>query len=301
MSTNISSAASPTLPLAGPGVNGPAEGKSDMPGSLFFQFDHPTGPSLPDLPADLFFSFGDSVSRAVQNASNQSPEQNPATDPATNPTPTGSGGQCCQPAPAGNTPAPSQPATPPAGSDVTWNGGTLNDTQLQIIGILNLHKDNGDISWDKLQDKINDPNTPPDLKWALQALSQDFNLFQAIGSQGDGRFGGKIKGKDLAEFAKSHSQVLTWNSGTLNDSQLEIMSILARHKDKMPVDWSSIQDKINDSNTPSDLKAALQALANDPALFFAIGSQGDGNCKGKIKAGDVSKFADNHPQVEEYN
>ncbi|TXD70492.1 hypothetical protein FUT89_25990, partial [Ralstonia pseudosolanacearum] len=91
----------------------------------------------------------------------------------------------------------------------------------------------------------------------------------------------------------SHSQVLTWNSGTLNDSQLEIMSILARHKDKMPVDWSSIQDKINDPSTPSDLKAALQALANDPALFFAIGSQGDGNCKGKIKAGDVSKFADN--------
>ncbi|QCX51621.1 HrpF/NolX family T3SS translocon protein [Ralstonia pseudosolanacearum] len=292
MSTNISSAASPTLPLAGPGVNGPAEGKSDMPGSLFFQFDHPTGPSRPDLPSDLFFSFGDSVSRAVRNASNQSPEQAPAPAPDPAPAPSGSGGQCCQP---------SQPATPPAGSDVTWNGGTLNDTQLQIIGILNLYKDKGDISWDKLQDQINDPDTPPDLKWALQALSQDFNLFQAIGSQGDGRFGGKIKGKDLAEFAKSHSQVLTWNSGTLNDSQLEIMSILARHKDKMPVDWSSIQDKINDPGTPPDLKAALQALANDPALFFAIGSQGDGNCKGKIKAGDVSKFADNHPQVEEYN
>ncbi|MGA3944154.1 HrpF/NolX family T3SS translocon protein, partial [Ralstonia nicotianae] len=288
MSTNISSAASPTLPLAGPGVNGPAEGKSDMPGSLFFQFDHSTGSTRPDLPTDLFFSFGDSISRAVQDASNQSPEQAPAADPA----PASPDGQSCQP---------SQPATPPVGSDVTWNGGTLNDTQLQIIGILNLHKDKGDISWDKLQDKINDPDTPPDLKWALQALSQDFNLFQAIGSQGDGRFGGKIKGKDLAEFAKSHSQVLTWNSGTLNDSQLEIMSILARHKDKMPVDWSSIQDKINDPSTPSDLKAALQALANDPALFFAIGSQGDGNCKGKIKAGDVSKFADNHPQVEEYN
>lgn len=80
MSTNISSAASPTLPLAGPGVNGPAEGKSDMPGSLFFQFDHSTGSTRPDLPTDLFFSFGDSISRAVQDASNQSPEQAPAAD-----------------------------------------------------------------------------------------------------------------------------------------------------------------------------------------------------------------------------
>ncbi|CAH0446124.1 hypothetical protein LMG10661_02240 [Ralstonia syzygii subsp. syzygii] len=294
MSTNISSAARPTVPSGGSGAAEAATNNPDLPSSLFFQYDHPTWPSRPDLPPELFFKFDESVSRAVQDAAQQSP------DPSVNPA--APEGQGCQPAPADTTPPQScQPDTPPVGSDVTWNGGTLNDTQLQIIGILNLYKDKGAISWDKLQDKINDPNTTPDLKWALQALSQDFNLFQAIGSQGDGRFGGKIKGKDLAEFAKSHPQVLTWNSGTLNDSQLEIMSILGRHKDKMPVEWKSIQDKINDPSTPSELKAALQALANDPALFVAIGSQGDGKCGGKIKAGDVSSFIDNHPQVAEYN
>ncbi|AMP71269.1 HrpF/NolX family T3SS translocon protein [Ralstonia solanacearum] len=296
MSTNISSAARPTVPAGGSDASGAATNNPDLPSSLFFQYDHPTGPSRPDLPPELFFKFDESVSRAVQDAAQQSP------DPSANPAAPGGQGCQCQPAPADNTPPQQcQPSAPPVGSDVTWNGGTLNDTQLQIIGILNLHKDQGDISWDSIQDKINDPNTPPDLKWALQALSQDFNLFQAIGSQGDGRFGGKIKGKDLAEFAKGHPQVLTWNSGTLNNSQLEIMSVLARHKDKLPIEWKSIQDKANDPSLPPDLRAALQALANDPALFFAIGSQGDGKCGGKIKAGDVSKFADNHPQVIEYN
>ncbi|MFV8606943.1 HrpF/NolX family T3SS translocon protein [Ralstonia pseudosolanacearum] len=302
MSTNISSAASPTLPLAGPGVNGPAEGKSDMPGSLFFQFDHATGSTRPDLPADLFFSLGDSISRAVQDASNQSPEQAPATDPAA--TPTNPDGQSCQPAPADNTPPQScQPDTPPVGSDVTWNGGTLNDTQLQVLGILNLYLNVGGLPFgEKVMDRqsleraANSADAPADLRAAAQAMLNDPALYQAIG--GDD---GKFARKDIAKFAQYHPQVLTWNSGTLNDSQLEITSVLARHKDKLPLDWQSIQDKANDPSTPPDLKAALQALANDPALFVAIGSQGDGKCGGKIKAGDVNGFIDNHPQVEEYN
>ncbi|WP_231672191.1 hypothetical protein [Ralstonia pseudosolanacearum] len=61
MSTNISGAASPTLPSAGAGANGPVANNPDLPSSLFFQFDHPTGPSRPDLPPELFFKFDEST------------------------------------------------------------------------------------------------------------------------------------------------------------------------------------------------------------------------------------------------
>lgn len=297
MSTNISSTARPTVPSGGSGAAGAATNNPDLPSSLFFQYDHPTGPSRPDLPPELFFKFDESVSRAVQDAAQQSP------DPSVNPA--APEGQGCQPAPA-DTPPPqeTQPATPPLGSDVTETGGTLSPLQLQVLGILNLYLNLGDrlpfgekcMNRESLERAANNPDAPADLRAAAQAMLNDPALYQAIG--GDD---GKFARKDIARFAESHPQVLTWNSGTLNDSQLEITSILARHKDQLPLDWQSIQDKANDPNTPPDLKAALQALANDPALFVAIGSQGDGKCGGKIKAGDVSSFIDNHPQVAEYN
>lgn len=298
MSTNISSAARPTVPAGGSDASGAATNNPDLPSSLFFQYDHPTGPSRPDLPPELFFKFDESVSRAVQDAAQQSP------DPSANPAAPGGQGCQCQPAPADNAPPQQcQPSAPPVGSDVTWNGGTLNDTQLQVLGILNLYLSIGGLPFgeramtrDTLEKAANSADAPADLRWAAQAMLNDPALYQAIG--GDD---GKFARKDIAKFAGYHPQVLTWNGGTLNDSQLEITSILARHKDKLPLDWQSIQDKANDPSTPADLKAALQALANDPALFLAIGSQGDGKCGGKIKAGDVSSFIDNHPQAVEYN
>ncbi|MHA6822434.1 HrpF/NolX family T3SS translocon protein [Ralstonia pseudosolanacearum] len=293
MSTNISGAASPTLPSAGVGANGPVANNPGLPSSLFFQFDHPTGPSRPDLPPDLFFKFDESISRAVQGAAQQSP------DPSAGPEGPGS-----QPAPVETAPPQeTRPADPPLGSDVTETGGTLSPLQLQVLGILNLYLNVGGLPFGErvmtrqsLEKAANNPDAPADLRAAAQAMLNDPALYQAIG--GDD---GKFARKDIAKFARFHPQVLTWNSGTLNDSQLEITSILARHKDKLPLDWQSIQDKANDPSTPPDLKAALQALANDPALFVAIGSQGDGKCGGKITAGDVSSFIDKHPQMEEYN
>ncbi|WP_311738719.1 HrpF/NolX family T3SS translocon protein [Bradyrhizobium sp. NC92] len=93
------------------------------------------------------------------------------------------------------------------------------------------------------------------------------------------------------------SSRITWNSGTLTDTELQIVSVLNRHKDKCPLDWKSLGDLANDPSTPPDLKATIEALQQDPELFYAIGSQGDGRCGGKIKAGDLSGFSDHHPQV----
>ncbi|WP_211209790.1 HrpF/NolX family T3SS translocon protein [Uliginosibacterium gangwonense] len=173
---------------------------------------------------------------------------------------------------------------------------------MKIVSVLNLYKSQtGDISWNDLQDRINNPDTPADLREALQGLSQDWTLFSAIGSQGDGKCGGRISSKDLMKFSNSHSQILTWNGGSLNNAQLEIVAILDRHKDKCPISWDSIRDQANDTSNPPDLRAALQKLANDPALFYAIGSQDDGKCGGKITDKDLGKFSNNHSQVKEFN
>ncbi|PPU14756.1 serine kinase [Xanthomonas arboricola pv. corylina] len=219
---------------------------------------------------------------------------------------------------------------PPAvdGSSVTWDGGTLTASELQIVSTLNQHKDKMPLEFAKLDDTINDPSTPADLKSALQGLQKDPRLFFAIGSQGDGKCGGKIKADDLWDFADHHQQVtdlggknaefnpknikgatpppaaegstVTWDGGTLTQSELEIVTTLDRHKDKLPVAWADLDAKINDPATPPDLKQALTELQKDPRLFFAIGSQGDGKCGGKIKAGDLSKFSAGHAQVAEY-
>lgn len=52
---------------------------------------------------------------------------------------------------------------PPAleGSTVTWNDGTLTKSELQIVSTLNAHKDQMPLEYKNLDDKINDPSTPP--------------------------------------------------------------------------------------------------------------------------------------------
>ncbi|WP_349810733.1 HrpF/NolX family T3SS translocon protein [Xanthomonas dyei] len=224
---------------------------------------------------------------------------------------------------------------PPAveGSSVTWDGGTLTPSELQIVSTLNQHKDKMPIEFKKLDDKINDPSTPPDLKSALQGLQKDPRLFFAIGSQGDGKCGGKIKADDLWDFADHHQQVtdlggknaefnpknikgstpppaaegssVTWDGGTLTQSQLDIVSTLNAHRDMTPIEFAKLDEKINDPATPPDLKKALQGLQQDPGLFFALASQGhgkhhkddQGKCNGKLIAANLYDFADRHPQV----
>jgi len=116
---------------------------------------------------------------------------------------------------------------------------------------------------------------------------------------GGGVFGG-LSAQKIMENAPPGSSDLTWNGGTLSNTELQIVSVLDRHKDQCPLSWGSLQDKANDPSTPPDLKAAIEGLQNDPQLFYAIGSQGDGRCGGKIKAGDLSSFSANHPQVASF-
>ncbi|MEQ7989844.1 HrpF/NolX family T3SS translocon protein [Xanthomonas hortorum pv. hederae] len=227
---------------------------------------------------------------------------------------------------------------PPAaeGSSVTWDGGTLTQSQLEIVSTLNQHRDKMPIEFGKLDEKINDPSTPPDLKKALQGLQQDPGLFFAMASQGHGKHHHDDQGKcngtliaaNLYDFADRHLQVselggknatynpekmkgrdlppavdgssVTWKDGTLTQNELEIVTTLDRHKDQLPVAWADLDAKINDPATPPDLKKALTELQKDPRLFFAIGSQGDGKCGGKITAGDLSKFSAGHAQVAVY-
>lgn len=107
-----------------------------------------------------------------------------------------------------------------------------------------------------------------------------------------------MKGRDLPPAVDGSS--VTWKDGTLTQNELEIVTTLDRHKDQLPVAWADLDAKINDPATPPDLKKALTELQKDPRLFFAIGSQGDGKCGGKITAGDLSKFSAGHAQVAEY-
>ncbi|NYG45208.1 type III secretion translocon protein HrpF [Bradyrhizobium sp. IAR9] len=130
---------------------------------------------------------------------------------------------------------------------------------------------------------------PPEIKAALDACQQAPEPSSAESSSA-------ASAPKIAE-APVQSSRITWNSGTLTDAELQIVSVLNRHKDKCPLDWKSLGDLANDPSTPPDLKAAIEALQLDPELFYAIGSQGDGRCGGKIKAGDLSGFSDHHPQV----
>ncbi|WP_308217201.1 HrpF/NolX family T3SS translocon protein [Ralstonia pickettii] len=94
---------------------------------------------------------------------------------------------------------------------------------------------------------------------------------------------------------------VTWNGGMLSQSEVQIVSVLDRHKDQCPIPWNGLENKINDPSTPPDLKAALQGLAQDQALFIAIGSQHHGHFRGKIKAHDLDAFTAKHSQVSEFN
>jgi len=130
---------------------------------------------------------------------------------------------------------------------------------------------------------------PPEIKAALDACQQTPEPSSTEASSA-------ASAPKVAD-APVQSSRITWNSGTLTDTELHIVSVLNRHKDKCPLDWKSLGDLANDPSTPPDLKAAIEALQQDPELFYAIGSQGDGRCGGKIKAGDLSGFSDHHPQV----
>lgn len=145
------------------------------------------------------------------------------------------------------------------------------------------------------QGQAGDPASPDS-----QPASDAVNPYKTLLDNGNGKNAFAVASAASQAHQLGFTSDLSWNSGTLSNTELQIVSVLDRHKDQCPLSWDSLQDKINDSSTPPDLKAALQGLQNDPQLFYAIGSQGDGKCGGKIKAGDLSDFSANHPQVASF-
>lgn len=167
------------------------EDKSDVPSTS----TDPLQPELP-MPQDPLDALPADVKAAIE-----------ALDKETLPSSSADPSSADESAPAAPAPAPDVATAPVASSRITWNGGTLTDSELEIVAVLNRHKDQCPLSWDSLAEKANDPSTPPDLKEAINKLRQDPELFYAIGSQGDGRCGGKIKANDLSKFSDSHAQV----------------------------------------------------------------------------------------------
>ncbi|MBP2449504.1 HrpF/NolX family T3SS translocon protein [Rhizobium leguminosarum] len=181
------------------------------------------------------------------------------------------------------------PTSPLPSSRITWSGGTLTETELQIVAVLNRHKDQCPLSWQSLADKANDPSTPPDLKVAIEGLQQDPELFYAIGSQGDGRCGGKITAKDLSGFSEHHSQVGEFqgrqaqsyeqnyipSDGTGN-GQPQVMAVsdamreLYRYSDYLPKNLSLadfkqiVEGDAKTGKCPPQVIAAAQYFLNHP-------------------------------------
>ncbi|WP_438270384.1 HrpF/NolX family T3SS translocon protein [Rhizobium mongolense] len=181
------------------------------------------------------------------------------------------------------------PTSPVPSSRITWSGGTLTETELQIVAVLNRHKDQCPLSWQSLADKANDPSTPPDLKAAIEGLQQHPELFYAIGSQGDGRCGGKITAKDLSSFSEHHSQVGEFqgrqaqsyeqnyipSDGTEN-GQPQVMTVsdamreLYRYSGYLPKNLSLadfkqiVEGDANTGKCPPQVIAAAQYFLNHP-------------------------------------
>ncbi|MFC3320431.1 HrpF/NolX family T3SS translocon protein [Mesorhizobium cantuariense] len=183
---------------------------------------------------------------------------------------------------------PSVPPVPVKSSRITWDGGSLTEAELQIVAVLNRHKDTP-IWWDKLDAQANLPSAPPDLKAALKALQQDPELFYAIGSQGDGRCGGRIEPKDLSGFSSHHSQVAEFQerqaqsyeqnyipSDSTGNAQPSVMTLsdalreLYRYSESLPknlslADFNQIVDgKAKTVKCPPQVIAAAQYFVNHP-------------------------------------
>lgn len=193
-----------------------------------------------------------------------------------------------QPEPTAPAPPP-VPAYPVPSTRITWNGGTLTDAELQIVAVLNRHTDQCPLSWDQLADRANDPSTPPDLAKAINQLRQDPELFYAIGSQGDGRCGGKIKANDLSGFSASHPQVAAFqeqqarsyqqnyisSDGTGNGQPSamtanDAMRELYRYSDYLPKSLSlddfkqMVDGKAQPGKCPAQVIAAAQYFVDHP-------------------------------------
>ena len=87
--------------------------------------------------------------------------------------------------------------------------------------------------------------------------------------------------------------------GQLSDTQKDAIMTLSRHEGEFSHHGNSIDDltkKANDTNTPPDLRQALQTVLNDPGLLHLM-EDGD---HGRISRGDIRDIA-SRPDMKAYS
>ncbi len=123
----------------------------------------------------------------------------------------------------------------------------------------------------EIQRQIDDPKTPPELKTALKQYK---------------------------------SALFDENPPALNDRQMGALSTLQRHQDELPIKLKDIQKKIDDKDTPPDLKAALIQIRDDPTLAITLDTAKKGGgiegTDGTIGGKDIGVLSD-RPEMKEYN
>ena len=111
-------------------------------------------------------------------------------------------------------------------------------------------------------------------------------------------------GNLLAELSGSGAMTgaLPLSSGASGQMPFEqAITTLGRHENllKKPLDREGVEKLRNDPATPGDAKQALDALANNPAMFDAIDPANNGKSDGKISAKDIQKWQQN-PAIRQY-
>jgi len=146
---------------------------------------------------------------------------------------------------------------------------------------------------------------------SLQAMQQQTDAMSADGSDSgdDDASAADSSSAQLPQFPQlpqlpQLSQVAQAGAGGGGDGQLspeqtQAISTLSRHEgefSKHGTKMGDIEKKLDDPNTPPDLKQAIQTVMADPDLKAQL----DGNGDGKISSKDINRMA-NKPEVKAFN
>ncbi|WP_174994799.1 HrpF/NolX family T3SS translocon protein [Pandoraea anhela] len=132
---------------------------------------------------------------------------------------------------------------------------------------------------------------PDDVKQAAKAMLAD----------GGERFTKEIAGKGGVAHQNNFADYVVADHDTpLSDEEIQTLAVLARHEDAVKGSTGDMINKINDPNTPPDLKAALQQFASDPILQQKLDAGKTGKRDGHYAGQDVQALISQHPEVQAY-
>lgn len=108
---------------------------------------------------------------------------------------------------------------------------------------------------------------------------------------------------DLVQALKGMRSVMTGGIPRLNADQTKDLDVLKAHPEIFPVTTKNIQQKIDDPQTPPEVKKALTRIKDDPtfSLMLDTGKRGGGAKKadGKIGFDDVKTMSRLQDQMPE--